>query len=388
MYSIRIATLIPQQELLQLVLLYFNCWILTIFEDFHPTKDQVDDSNSELEKNEQQITKMMEMLQSEYVETQISELVQLAKENEITSRNSCFLTAVDILRLLLSLRYNGLETGVYRHVAMLNHNCHPNCSKLLSGEVRTTKTVHPGEFLTISYLPHIMSHSSRRKHIWEQHRFDIGASLKGNDLKMELIGTSLPKSSIWHWDETSLTRRVEKTVEELQNLLDGLCLEVENGRATPELWETAKALEQSSLELYTESTQQLKNTNHILLLPCLSIHLEACDLMQKAPSFSVSIHLGILSRQALTAIRLLSLQALNLGPDHFDLARTNLDIANAVGELLSRSPKHLYDLNVPILRSFQDWSAFEHKSRKEYDRIKALYPHDVGALIKQDSHQL
>jgi hypothetical protein len=145
--------------------------IVQDMEDFHPTKDQVD-THSEDEANEEQISKMMKMLQSQCTETQLSELVELAKEKEIRSRNSSFLTITDIVRLLLALRYNGLETGVYIHVAMLNHSCHPNCTKLLpSGEqsyseVRTTRVVHAGESLTISYVCHIMSHSSRRKYLW------------------------------------------------------------------------------------------------------------------------------------------------------------------------------------------------------------------------------
>jgi hypothetical protein len=364
--------------------------IIQDMEDLHPTKEDVD-LHSDDEANEEQISKMVTMLQSECPEAQISDLVQFAKENDFVTRDSSPIRATDVLRLLLSLRYNGLESGVYRDVAMLNHSCHPNCAKLLPpglqsySEVRTTRVIQPGESLTISYVSRVMSHESRRKHLWEQHRFDIGTTLQGEELEIELVGNSLPSSSIQRSDETSPTRRIENATHELETMLSEMQADVENGMASTDVWETLKALELTSLELYQESVQQLQNDHHILLIPCLVVHLEACDLVQKAPSLSLTIQLGILSRLVLTAIRLLPLQTTNLGSDHFDLARTNLDLANSIGELLSRSPKRLYEMNLLSLKNFEEWSVFEHKLRKEHNRIKALYPHDAESFIKTGS---
>jgi hypothetical protein len=365
--------------------------IVQDMEDFHPTKENVD-NHIDSEDNQGQISKMMTMLQTQYTGAQVSELVDLANENGVQSRNSLPLLSKDILRLLLALRYNGLESGVYRDVAMLNHSCHPNCTKIFPpvgqaySEVRTTRTVQAGASLTIFYLPRVQSHASRRKYLWEHHRFDIGANyLKGEELKMEFVGKSLPPSSIQRWDETSPTHRIEKATEELENLPHELTSDVASGMASPQHWEMVKALEQTSLELYNESVQQLGNERHLLLVPVLLIHLDACALVQKAPSMAGSVQLGILARQVLTAKRLLPLQSAFHGPDHFDLARTYLDLANAIGELLSRSSKRLYELNISSLKSFGEWSAFEHKSRKEHNRIKALYPHDAEELMRQNS---
>jgi hypothetical protein len=356
-------------------------------EAFHPTKENVDHHAKDAEHLEQ-IHKMMQTLQSEYEQDEILEIVELAKEKGITSRDGSLLASNDILRLFLALRYNGLESGVYRHVAMLNHDCHPNCAKLLPegnqsySEVRTTRRVPAGVSLAISYVPRIMSHASRRKHLWEQHRFDIGAQLKGSALKMELIGNDLPQSHIQRWEEENIAHRIENATAELEKILDDLQDDIDSGGVAADTWETLKALEQTSLELFTESTQQLKNNNHILLIPILVVHTETCDQLHKAPELAASVHLGILSRQVLSFHCLIPLQIANLGPDHFDLARTNLDLANAISELLSRSPKKLYDLNLSSLLSFEQWSLLEHSSRQEHKRIKTLYPHDAESFIK------
>jgi hypothetical protein len=209
--------------------------------------------------------------------------------------------------------------------------------------------------------------------------------LKGVALKMELIGNDLPRSHVQKWEDESTTHRVETAVAELEKMFDDMNEDVESGGATSSTWETLKALEQTSLELYQESCQQLKNSGHILLLPILVLHIETCERLYKAPQLSTSIQLGILSRQLMSIHRLIPLQIGNLGPDHFDLARTHLDMANCIRELLSRSPKKLYDMKLPSLASFQEWSALEHRERQEHLRIKNLYPHDVNSSIPKSN---
>lgn len=376
-------------------------------EDFHPTKNQVDEWNETQDGTEkvgneenEQISKMMGYLLVEYsfptegeCEGQKSQqkargllnLVELARRLGIRSRDGSEFRSTDILRLLLALRYNGLESGVYRHVAMLNHDDYPNCSKFLPtngksfSEVRTTRLVQKGETLTISYLPRIVSHASRRKILWEQHRFDIGVEhLKGARYKMELIGKSLPASPIYGgFVDPTLTDRIESTTEDLEKMFS----EIEN---TESSFDTAKALEQTLLELYKASVEQLQNPNHILLIPILSLHIEICAFVLKDPSLPNSNQVGVLSRQTFSGYDLLPLQKELLGSDHFALARTSLDLAECISQLLSRSPKSLFELNVPSMSTFGDWSKFEHTTRKEHERIKALYPHDVEKYLGVD----
>jgi len=382
-------------------------------EDFHPTKEQVDVQHQnringveEVNEEHEQISKMIEILSLEHTFSPegksegernqqkaqgLLDLVELSRQLGIFSRDGSNLNRIDIIRLLLVLRYNGLESGVYRHVAMLNHDDNPNCAKLLPidgrafSEVRTTRPIIKGEALTISYLPRIVSHASRRKILWEQHRFDIGVKhLKGDRYKMELIGKILPPSPIHGGQiDPTLTDRIESTTEDLERIQS----EIEGTSqspvvVSPESFETAKALEQTLLELRKASEEQLQNTNHVLLIPILSLHVEICAFVLKDPSLTNSNQLGVLSRQTLSGYNLSPLQKTLLGPNHFALARTSLDLANSISQLLSRSPKNLYDLKLSSMNSFVDWSAFEHETRKEHNRIKALYPHDIEKHIR------
>lgn len=359
--------------------------ILHDMEDFHPIKEQVDDKSGD----NVQIQEMMQSLLVQFEEDdRLSDYVQLARDLNLTCRNGSELVGQDIVRLLLALRYNGLESGVYKHVAMLNHDCHPNCVKFMptSGysEVRTTRRVQPGESLTISYLPRIVSHATRRRLLWEQHRFDIGVDSLGEWRSMEFIGNSLPSSSVKELNESSVTFSIESATSQLEDH----CREAEavlsldsSDHPTDQVWNELKALEVASLELYNESRTRLRNKSHILLIPCLRLHLDACDLVQRDPNLARNQRILLLCRLVSSAQTLLRLQERLYGPDHFDLARTHLEFAQAMEELLSTAPKQLQQLQIPALTTFEACSAAEHTSRKEHERIKSLYPDDAQELM-------
>jgi len=358
--------------------------ILQDMEDFHPTKEAVDEGTGD----DAQIQEMMQSLLAQYDDDErLGKFVELAQERNLKCRNGSQLTSRDIVRLLLALRYNGLESGVYRHVAMLNHDCHPNCVKFMptSGysEVRTTQSVCMGESLTISYLPRIVSHATRRRLLWEQHRFDIGVENLGEWRFMEFIGNSLPPSSIHQVDETSVTYSIEAATSQLEDH----CREAEamvalDGSAANPVWNDVKALEVASLELYTETRNRLRNDNHLLLIPCLRLHLDTCDLVQRDPDLTKSQRILLLCRLVLSARSLLQLQERLFGTDHFDLASTHLEFAQAMEEFLATAPKQVVQLEITGLSTFEACSAAEHQSRKEHERIKSLYPHDAQDLIK------
>eukprot|EP00980_Cylindrotheca_fusiformis_P030980 scaffold25694_cov127-Cylindrotheca_fusiformis.AAC.11 len=385
-------------------------------EYFHPMKVVVDVGADVAADSEQQIWKMMDEQMSEYSDSEVTALVELAKDRGIVCENSTPISSTDVFRMLLCIRYNGLESGLYLHSAMLNHSCHPNCAKLLPegkqsySEVVTTREVRAGQSLTISYCPSIMSHASRRRYLYNHRksilanmdhncasllrlilpslsnvdRFDIGANLKGDSLRMELVNGNFPPSSVAHVDSDSITQRIETTLQELERThFEYAAVVGANDLVTMDMWEIIKALELSVLELYGESKRQLVNDQHLLLISCLSLHLEVCDLVQRAPNLSTNVQLGILCRQVRSARTLAPLQVLFHGKDHFNLGRTHLDLANAIGELLSRSPKHLFALNLPALETFEQWSIVENLSRKEHKRIKALYANRGEVLLKQ-----
>jgi SET domain len=357
-------------------------------EHLHPTKVAVDQGDGS---NAAQIGDMIEMLLCEHQESddRLKFLVMLASSKLVTNSDGSSITKTDILRLLLALRYNGLESGIYLHIAMLNHADQPNCVKFLPesektySEVRTTRFIQAGEHLTISYLPKIVSHSSRRKHLWQQHRFDIGANLAPALRKMELIGSQLPESAINRWDEDSTAHRIELATAELEDLYKDAAEHLEMNIVSEEGLERNMALEQSAFELYAEAANQLKNDSHILLVSCLQLHLDSCDLVQRDSSLSGSQRVSLLGRLVVTARKLLRLQEFLLGPDHFDLARTNLDMTHAVEELLSKAPKHLLSLGLEGMTSVTLCSALARQTRSEYERIRVLYPYDAEERIRE-----
>lgn len=358
--------------------------IIHDMEDFHPTKDAVDEGTGDA----LQIHDMMQTLKAQYEDDgRLDEYVQLANEQNLCCRNGSELSSRDILRLLLVLRYNGLESGVYRHVAMLNHDCRPNCVKFMptSGysEVRTTRRVEMGESLTISYLPRIVGHATRRRLLWDQHRFDVGVESLGDWRFMEFIGNSLPPSSLKELNESSVTFCIESATSQLEDH----CREAEavvalDGSEANPVWNEVKALEVASLELYTETNNRLRNENHLLLIPCLRLHLDTCDLVQRDPNLTRSQRILLLCRLVSSATSLLKLQERLFGPHHFDLARTHLEFAQAMEELLSTAPEQVVQLGIPNMSTFEACSAAEHQSRKEHERIKLLYPHDVQTMIQ------
>ena len=376
--------------------------IVQCLEDFHPSKTVVD-STVESDSPEQ-VETMLESLQEKHKSDPL--LAQLEKDAQsvsIKNRDGSVLSANDILRLFLALRYNGLESGIYTHVAMLNHNCQPNCVKFLPGseqsdlpstysEVRTTCGVKAGESLTISYMPKLVSHASRRRHLWEQHRFDIGVNMKANLRRMEIINSGLPSSSKEYVDEDSLSSRIERSIAEMELLYATIKDSLEQAPFNiVESWEQAKALEVTSLELLAESERQLHNDNQLLLIPCLVMHLHACELVidqdAKNQSLSHTQRCKLLCRTVSTALRLVELQKLFWGDCHFDVARTYLDLSQAIEELLGQSQLQLLialEPNRSDLKSFRDWSAFEYRCRKEHERIKDCYPRDALEYIRKD----
>ena len=369
--------------------------ILAVMEDFHPTKAVVDARQSSSGNGEEdvalaeQVDNMMKTLREEFEGTdQFSRCVELAAKRK--NLDGSALSETDILRLLLALRYNALRSGLFVYSAMLNHEDQPSCVKFQPtaekaySEVRTTRHVSAGEALTISYLPNKLSHSSRRKFLWEQHRFDIGVNLSADLRMMEIVGKHLPPSNLKKFDkDEGTTRRIEKTIEELEEVYRDIAsvAELPSEWNDPAVAEQVKSLEQATLELCTEAERQLQNELHLLLIPCRQLHLDSCDLMQRDPSLKPSQRSLLSGRMVVTAQRLLVLQKTFQKDDHFDLARTYNDLANAIEQQLSRDTRSLIDLGLDGLLSASAWSSLEYRSRVEYRRIKALYPFDVESVI-------
>eukprot|EP00873_Tetraselmis_striata_P027146 jgi/Tetstr1/447410/TSEL_034844.t1 len=95
----------------------------------------------------------------------------------------------DVLRLLLAMQCNAFYSGLYCNLALINHACKPNCTKLTpwrdvgqapgsvggaKSEVWATRDIAAGEEITISYLhPLEQSAASRAAQFREQHLCEL-----------------------------------------------------------------------------------------------------------------------------------------------------------------------------------------------------------------------
>ena len=89
-----------------------------------------------------------------------------------------------LLRALCALHFNGFVTGVYLHLAMINHSCVPNCVKwgardgVEHSEVRATRFIRTGEEITFSYLvPTLRSREARQRALTGQFQFSCTCEL-------------------------------------------------------------------------------------------------------------------------------------------------------------------------------------------------------------------
>ena len=413
------------------------------------TKDTVD----------QQLRGMILKYENQYGEEseQITSLIQFALVSNIHNSDTTAFGRLDILRLLVALRYNSLETGIFLFAAMLNHADVPNCVKFRGpnnhnpsgtqsslSEIRAIRPIAQGEPLTISYLPKLLSHSSRRWQLWDHHRFDIGVSFERNPwlYAMELIGNRLPPSqiqpllmddrgSINEEEGYPIQRRIEKTTSQLEEELQEI---IKNGqplsnvtsdsssksggspsylvRLPADEIERAKALEIAALQLAETAQDQLQNQQHILLLSCRELHLQSCDLLLQQDQLqqnilpSVSQRSRFFGRLIVTALHLWQLQELIYGQDYFSLAETLLELTQAVDHLLSINSSYLsstlateipegilewlerrHPRGIPSFSRAKNnisvWTSLEHYARQEHKRIKSLYPIDVDRFIPE-----
>ena len=240
---------------------------------------------------------------------------------------------------------------------------------------------------------------------------------------MELVHGQAPVSSKDLFDTESITFRIETTLAEMTELYQttkqaltsssslSSSKSYQNDDTTSIMVEQAKALELSALELYQEARQQVQNDNHVLLIPCLVLHLDVGHLILEANDnhqtqdqhhdhavtiLNHSQRCKLVGRMVLTGLHLLELQRALYGDDHYDVARTYLDLSQFLQDLLSNSPDTLLQwTKTPLspspptttmtilhnLKSFRDWSTLEYQYRRQHERIKDLYPRDATTYI-------
>jgi hypothetical protein len=400
--------------------------IVQCMEELHPTKVKVDsvyqgnaDEISPLDKI--QILDMISSADSDashYEEVQ--SLINYAKDKGINNSDGTNLNSRDINRLLLTMRYNGFDSGLYLHFSIFNHDEDPNCIKFRPStdgthqrhysEARTTRFVKKGEALTLHYLenPREVSHATRRKILYDQHRFDIGDNeafkkflrlTDDTDLRKkavyesELVHGSFPESNRTGSKEDSggdppASCNIENSLDDLEDMVVELqavfLSKPDEGKSMSSTsFERAAALELTVWELITAAKASLGNNNHILLSRCRRLHLDSIEILLEHCSAILDNKASteLMARFLPSARELLESQKLRLGNDHTDVARTSNDISMAIQALLSHSPKRLLSLQLDDMHSLDQCSRFEHSCRKEKERIERLFPKDADSII-------
>jgi hypothetical protein len=418
--------------------------IVGCMEELHPRKQKVDDVFASLGSDgvssinpldRIQIVDMMASMEEDTSYCQDAQsLATLANDRGVTNTDGSPLTTRDISRLLLTMRYNGFDSGIYLHFAMFNHDEDPNCIKfrpttqakersnqLHYSEARTTRYVRKGEALTLHYLenPREVSHPTRRRILWDQHRFDIGdedaykaflhlattdtagssdeASKRRQAIfESELVSGKFPQSTVEEsavneeddHDSASATTNIEKSLDDLEEMMVELqtVFTSKTGQAVAENsshFDRAAALELTVGELITAGEQSLENNHHILLSRCRRLHLDAIEILLSHCSnvLTEKQSTDMMTRFLVSVQPLLESQRKRLGSDHSDVARTYHDFAMGIQALLSHSPKKLVSLKLDGMKTLDQCSKIEHFCRSEKERIERLYPRDVDSIL-------
>jgi hypothetical protein len=391
--------------------------IVKDMQGLYPTKEQVNDlirnHNKGSQEDKIQILDMMDIMNMQHSGKEMNATLELAK------RCGVDLDEIDVCRMLLAMRYNGFGSGIYLNFAMFNHANDSNCIKFQPeidnkvskarsvsySEVRTTKAVKRGDALTLDYLiPREQSYATKRRHLWDQHRFDIGdmdSSLLGANLReMYLVNGQCPPSSRDNIDRDADTYHVEAALKELEDQYYEIKLTwsfmsvlKDEGEDALKLFEHSKAMGEATLELLAAAENKLGNPTHVLLIRCCRLYLDCSEIVLEmgarfAPHFSSSSfgpiggHM-IMAKFVSTAHKLLPLQIKYLGNDHPDIARSYHDLASMINAMITQCIQNLYECGIEECSTFGKCQRLEAKYSSEFRRIEALYPKDVEAKIKE-----
>lgn len=278
--------------------------------------------------------------------------------------------------------------------------------------------------MTLHYLenPREVSHTTRRKLLWDQHRFDIGDEStykqildnnlsktgnlfndneRGNHIFVsELVQGKFPSSSrdgeiinnqVDDAGESILptTLNIEKSLDDLEDILVELQamfkLQADAGLATNgnEDFDRSASLELTTCELITASQSLLGNTHHILLSRCRRLHIDAIELLLThcAATLTEKQSVELMARFLPSVHALLESQRCRLGNYHPDVARSYNDYSMGIQALLSYSPKKLLSLKLEGMGTLDECSKMEHCCRVEKKRIEEMYPRDADEIL-------
>ena len=240
---------------------------------------------------------------------------------------------LQLLRLVLGMRFNAFSSGVYRTFWYVNHACRPNCVKLLVqppgglSELVAVRSIAVDEEITISYLdPPERSLAARRRALLFQHLFDPGASPYPAWSEAVLMPAESEAEVDAKADDEDDVDAAEKLCS-LEDALDEGVLEPIDPEAEAERVASIVA-----------QLRQVVPAGHLAVTRG---NRRISELLDRAGVPGVDLALAQLRA---TSRALDGVVALH-GPDHLDLAALHARAADALRELLAARDPRLFKLH-------------------------------------------
>lgn len=260
---------------------------------------------------------------------ELHDSANLLSVESISELSACLnVESSEIWRVVLVLKHNGFESGLYQALTMINHSCSPNCIKFPPStsssnfsEVWTTREISEGEELTIDYCgSDVIMFEQRSQYLQKQHFFTCHCPRCCNPKLVDGTSSSI-ESNIWTLVEeiqndldmllTSKSHDIKECLENLRNmLLDDPDLEIATKRVDMKtaLYSLLIGISRREIEIIESDQSSNMDSNYM-------IHPLACFLSSN--------------------LQMLALKETFMGADHCDLATYHFDIANGLSAVKS-----------------------------------------------------
>ena len=280
-----------------------------------------------------------------------------------------------VVHLVSVLKHNGLVSGLYEHLSMINHSCVPNCivfiptpSSLGMAEVWTTKSIAEGEECVICYCPSsstlVLSQEqnskSIRSYLSEQHGFECACIRCGQNEDLGYLDSDF-EEELLHWEREMIMAKLYSPAE-----VADVC--------------------RQSIKWVSKYHQHIVGGAHRGSVSSLLMG-RASKLAVAAASTGMEMLQGINEYQSklkyfalkflIHNIHLEKLQIEYLGDKHPDLARTYHDLAEVIESLLVHDVEyvqlHFLPLELYSIASVKDLKAKSQFFKKQGLAIQDLY---------------
>ena len=291
-------------------------------------------------------------------------------EDRIAKITVDFSVDVETVLLIVSkLDHNGLTSGLYEKISMINHSCRPNCiiyppkpSSLGMAEVWSTRAISAGEECLICYcpsssaaiLPQEQALTKIRLYLLEQHGFECRCLRCTENFEVS------------NEEESFEDELVDLERELLMSKLYSTHEAVDTYRKMIK-W-SSRVLR--SIEDCKISVELLGRTAKL----GVSAAVAAMETLASVPQYQSKLKYFALKFVTLN-IELEKFQLLYLGETHPDLARTYHDIAEGLSGLIANDPEYTVAnfLHDGITKQLEDLQQFQRVSRDKSLRIQNLF---------------